>query len=80
MATPRAHGTNSTHRAGTRPGRCIGTVTDGGTRRRVSRRTKTDVRAKLRNLTAETFNPGRGIITRLAGPNPRTAAPRAGRT
>ena len=56
MATRREQGTGSIHQGSTRPGRCIGKVTNSSKRRRVSRSTKTDVRAKLRNLTAETFN------------------------
>jgi len=58
MATRREQGTRSIHQGSTPPGRCIGNVTNLSKRRRSSRSTKTDVRAKLRNLTAETFNGG----------------------
>ena len=56
MATRREQGTSSIHEGSTHPGRCIGEVTNVRKRRRVSRSTTTDVRAKLRDLTAETYN------------------------
>ena len=56
MATRREQGSSSIRQDSTRPGRRIGKVIDVRKCGRVSRSTKTDVRAKLRDLTAETYN------------------------
>jgi integrase len=53
MAQRREKGTGSVYEDPQRPGRYIGEIRIDGRRRRVSGATKTDVRAKLRELTAK---------------------------